>query len=332
MSTTTNVQQVKVNLMTQDQYTDAIKNPNEFYVITDRDYLDGITSTDITNALGYTPYSSSNPSGYITGITSSDISTALGYTPADNLGVVHLAGVETMTAAKNIFGVDAGASGQTNLLAVISDNTGTTGQWVGRMTVGARNKTFLMGTYNNLCILGAHSWTDAQAGTGAAWEPIYINSDGSQAVYIGGSGNTASSGYFKVDNATGKTYVNVGSAASPIWAQVATHTLQPILPVTYDATQTITLTNDNVIYKITPSGNISSMTFSLSSSGASATMAYTFELLVDMSSTARTIAWPSNVTWQDNTAPDISAAGLYFFAFRTLDGGSNWLGNLQGKW
>lgn len=29
-------------------------------------YLTGITSTDVTNALGYTPYDSSNPSGYIT--------------------------------------------------------------------------------------------------------------------------------------------------------------------------------------------------------------------------------------------------------------------------
>ena len=37
MSTETNVQQVKVNLMTQAQYDEATKNPNEFYVITDQD-------------------------------------------------------------------------------------------------------------------------------------------------------------------------------------------------------------------------------------------------------------------------------------------------------
>jgi hypothetical protein len=47
-------------------------------------YLTGITSTQVTNALGYTPYNSTNPSGYITGITSSNVTTALGYTPYNN--------------------------------------------------------------------------------------------------------------------------------------------------------------------------------------------------------------------------------------------------------
>lgn len=44
-------------------------------------YITGITSSDVTTALGYTPYNSTNPAGYITGITSSMVTTALGYTP-----------------------------------------------------------------------------------------------------------------------------------------------------------------------------------------------------------------------------------------------------------
>ena len=64
-------------------------------------FITGITSSDVTTALGYTPYNSTNPNGYITisalngyatetwvtnqgyitGITSSDVTTALGYTP-----------------------------------------------------------------------------------------------------------------------------------------------------------------------------------------------------------------------------------------------------------
>ena len=47
----------------------------------DAGFITGITSGDVTTALGYTPYNSTNPSGYITGITSSDVTTALGYTP-----------------------------------------------------------------------------------------------------------------------------------------------------------------------------------------------------------------------------------------------------------
>ena len=40
-----------------------------------------LTSTDVTTALGFTPYSNANPSGYITGINSGAVTTALGFTP-----------------------------------------------------------------------------------------------------------------------------------------------------------------------------------------------------------------------------------------------------------
>jgi hypothetical protein len=40
-----------------------------------------ITSSNVTGALGFTPYNATNPSGYITGITSSNVTTALGFTP-----------------------------------------------------------------------------------------------------------------------------------------------------------------------------------------------------------------------------------------------------------
>jgi hypothetical protein len=44
-------------------------------------YISGITSSQVTTALGFTPYNSTNPNGYITGITSSNVTTALGFTP-----------------------------------------------------------------------------------------------------------------------------------------------------------------------------------------------------------------------------------------------------------
>ena len=43
-----------------------------------------LTSGNVTGALGYTPYNSSNPSGYITGITYNQVVNALGYTPANS--------------------------------------------------------------------------------------------------------------------------------------------------------------------------------------------------------------------------------------------------------
>ena len=97
---------------------------------------------------------------------------------------------QKIQAAKAIFGNDVAFGSDTtqkNLLAVISNSNSTAGNWIGRLCVGAKNKTFIMGTYGSICVLGAHAWTNAQQGTGAAWEPVYINPDGDKAVYIGGS-------------------------------------------------------------------------------------------------------------------------------------------------
>jgi len=47
-------------------------------------YISGITSSNVTTALGFTPYNSTNPNGYISGITSSNVTTALGYTPENS--------------------------------------------------------------------------------------------------------------------------------------------------------------------------------------------------------------------------------------------------------
>ena len=110
--------------------------------------------------------------------------------PVDTSNLMTLNTVQKTSAAKAIFGTDVAFgsdASQKNLLAVISDNNSTGGTWIGRMSVGAKNKTFILGTYGNICVLGAHAWTNAQQGTGAAWEPVYINPDGDKAVYIGGS-------------------------------------------------------------------------------------------------------------------------------------------------
>jgi hypothetical protein len=47
-------------------------------------YITGITGGMVTTALGYTPYNNTNPSGFITGITSGMVTTALGFTPYSN--------------------------------------------------------------------------------------------------------------------------------------------------------------------------------------------------------------------------------------------------------
>lgn len=83
--TNTNLNQLIINELTQAEYNAATINQNELYIVTD-----GVMqSTDVINALGYTPYNSTNPNGYITGISGSDVVSALGLIPAsvdlDNL-------------------------------------------------------------------------------------------------------------------------------------------------------------------------------------------------------------------------------------------------------
>lgn len=95
-------------------------------------------------------------------------------------------------------------------------------------------------------------------------------------------------------------------------------------------TGTIALESDKSIYSITPSEN-TTFTFDTTNLSISSAVAYTFELYVNMS-TAYSLTFPASVTWQDGTAPDLSSTGTYFLVFRTIDGGTTWLGNLQGVW
>jgi hypothetical protein len=102
-------------------------------------------------------------------------------------------------------------TGQSSTLKVLSTENGSGNYWRGRAMFGAQNLTFLMGVYNNLAGLGAHSWTNAKDESGAAWADFYLNPDGDKAVYIGkgASAWTANNGIMKIDNATGR--VGIGT-------------------------------------------------------------------------------------------------------------------------
>ena len=110
-------------------------------------------------------------------------------------------------------------------------------------------------------------------------------------------------------------------------AEASVQTIQDITTLT---TGTISLSPTSSIYKITPSAN-TTFTFDTSGLSLSSSVAYTFELCVNMS-TVYSLTFPASLTWQESTAPDLSATGTYFLVFRTIDGGTNWIGNLQGVW
>ena len=90
----------------------------------------------------------------------------------------------------------------------------------------------------------------------------------------------------------------------------------------------IALSYGTSIYKKTISEN-TTFTFSLTNLGTLTNKAITFELYLSMS-TAYTLTFPSSVTWLEE--PDTSESGNYLFVFRTLDGGTTYLGNLEARW
>lgn len=120
-------------------------------------------------------------------------------------------------------------------------------------------------------------------------------------------------------------YVNTTQLAEK--ADSSTITTQTITTL---SNGTISLASDCSMYKHTPSAT-TTYTFDTTNLSLSSNVAYTFELYINMSTTY-TLTFPSSVSWLNSETPDFTSAGTYFLAFRTIDGGTNWFGNLQGKW
>lgn len=113
----------------------------------------------------------------------------------------------TINGAVKILAADP-TDTQPALLKVLStSNTSSSNGWTGRMMVGAKNLTFLMGTYHGMAGLGVHSWTDSSAGTGANWAPLYIQPDSNQPVFIGanGGGWLSNAATLKIEGSTTTT-------------------------------------------------------------------------------------------------------------------------------
>lgn len=108
-----------------------------------------LTSSNVTTALGFTPYNATNPSGYISGITSGMVTTALGFTPynaTNPSGYVTAAGARGAISVTGAGSYDS-ATGVINIVGgVTSFNTRT-----GAITLSSADVTTALGftPYNN---------------------------------------------------------------------------------------------------------------------------------------------------------------------------------------
>lgn len=107
----------------------------------DEGYITGIDSSDITTALGYTPYNSSNPDGFISGITGSDVTTALGYTPYNatnpNGYITSSALPKKLTDLTNDLSYMTAYNATSNKIATAADLAGIAGGMYFKGTIGA---------------------------------------------------------------------------------------------------------------------------------------------------------------------------------------------------
>lgn len=94
-------------------------------------------------------------------------------------------------------------------------------------------------------------------------------------------------------------------------------------------TNTIVLKDNIVSYNKTITAN-ATLSFDISNLSQASTDIITFELKLTMGSTLRTVNF-SNVTWLNGNTPSMPSTNKnYLFVFRSYDGGTSWVGNIQG--
>jgi hypothetical protein len=83
-----------------------------------------------------------------------------------------------------------------------------------------------------------------------------------------------------------------------------------------------------LVHNITITSDVTSLTFA----NAPANKATSFTLILNQSTSANTVTWPSSVKWpDDNLAPTINIANRTFIlSFMTPNGGTTWYGFLEG--
>lgn len=138
----------------------------------DSGYITGITSTDVTTALGYTPYNSSNPNGYITSSALSNYvtTTALSTTLADYVLSSSLATVATTGAYSDLTGIPTIPSALSDITVSAGSNITINGD-----TISATDTTYSAFTGCDSITAGASGLVPAPS---AGDENKYLKADG----------------------------------------------------------------------------------------------------------------------------------------------------------
>lgn len=246
-----------------------------------------LTSTDVTDALGFTPYNATNPSGYITGINSTMVTTALGFTPVTNARTLTINGVAYDLTADRSWTIASGVTSfntRTGAITLTSgdvtgalgytpyNSTNPSGYITSSGTAAAINQTVGGGSEANLVYsqIADNDFFRIRVGgsSNAGWVEIATADDGTEPIYVrqytgvfssvtrtatllDGSGNTSFPGTVTAPTFSGNLSGNASSASSVAWGNV---TSKPSLVMYY---QGFTLNAD------TMDGNSTGFTYSV---------------------------------------------------------------------
>ena len=196
-------------------------------------YLTGITSTQVTTALGFTPYNATNPAGYITGISFANVSakptTLAGYGITDavpSARTITINGTAWDLSANRSFTVTAS---ETDTLATVTARGATT---TAAITTGVLTvNTGGTGTWGPFVVTSTSQWGDGATqyvtiGAGGA-AGIMINnphvvwntSEVAAGIKFGRSGGISSGSYYVIGTgASNNFFINKdGAIASPVF-------------------------------------------------------------------------------------------------------------------
>ena len=93
---------------------------------------------------------------------------------------------------------------------------------------------------------------------------------------------------------------------------------------------TIALNKAFTIYKKTVNSAVT-LNFTMPQGYTSTLGVLTFELFIDMTAAAN-ILWTPTIAWNGGVAPTFNQIKKYLLSFRTFDGGTSWIGNVEMEW
>jgi hypothetical protein len=298
-----------------------------------------LTSGQVTTALGYTPYNSTNPSGYIT--SSSSISgnagTATTLQTARTLTVGNTG--KTFNGSANVDWTlaEIGAYAATNPSGYTT-NTGTVTSVGGTGGYGGLTLSGIVTTSGNLTLGGTPTgtWPISVSGNAATATALQtartingVSFDGTANITI----STASANALTIGTGLTGTSYNGSSAVtvaidSSVTTLIGTQTLSNktitgLKETSFDvADSTINLNSGNYFTK-TVTSNVNFIVTNVPS--APTVASFILELKFGGSAL---ITWWSNITWANGIAPTLTASGDDILGFYTLDGGETWRGML----